>query len=284
MRNASRLRNPRAFYLTICSGKGGVGKSTIAVMLAARFAECGLRCLLIDADTGLGDLTTFTNAITRRGFERLLLGESRLDDAVTKISPNLWLIGTQPGHPAIEGISAEGLGICREIDGLFDFVIIDTPSSLAPLTLNLVAGADLHLVVTTPKIPSVADSYIQVKQARELDSRSTAVIVNRADSETEGEQAAIKFAELIEKFLGKAITSLGVFTESALLARASENQSLVSFSAADAATVRKLDRITKTITEQDMRRLRRDASLWDRLAAQLRINSPSAFADTAVIA
>jgi hypothetical protein len=75
-----------------------------------------------------------------------------------------------------------------------------------------------------------------------------------------------------------------VFTESAVLARSSENQSLVSFSAADVNTVKKLDRIIKTLTEQEMRRSRRGHSLWDQLETRMRINSPSAFADTAVIA
>ncbi len=87
----------RAFYATVCSGKGGVGKSTIAVLLASRLADAGYRTLLIDADCGLGDLATLTNSIVRRGFESVLAGTATLEEATVKIGPRLWLIGTEAG-------------------------------------------------------------------------------------------------------------------------------------------------------------------------------------------
>lgn len=276
----------RAFYLTVCSGKGGVGKSTTAVILAAKLAESGYRTLLLDADTGLGDLAVMTNAVVRCGFERVLAGEADLNAAVTKIAPSLWLIGTEAGATRdLVMLNERGLHTCRELDALFDAVILDTSSSLDALTLSLMAYSDLSVVVTTPRIPAVADAYTQLKQALQLNPRLTAAfVVNRVESEPEGLQAAAKFTELVEKFLQTAVAPLGIIEESPLPGQFAETHALVALSGAGNPAVRKLDKLTKTLRENHITSPRRASALWNALADANSLKTAIDSDDTGLIA
>lgn len=275
----------RAFYATVCSGKGGVGKSTIAVLLASRLADAGYRTLLIDGDCGLGDLATLTNAIVRRGFESVLAGTASLEEATVKIGPRLWLIGTESGA-RISGQPADlaGLSNCIQMDSLFDVVIVDTPSSLDPLILNLIALCDLSISVTTPHIPAIADSYIQIKQAGEMAGTSSAAfLVNKADSEIEGDQSAAKFSELVEKFLMRSMLALGYLEYNPLVQKFSERQSLTTIPGELNGAVKKLDRMVKVLREQHIEKARPGASLWQRLGEAMTLKRVVGFDDTPVM-
>lgn len=285
MANSAAKNATRAFYVTVCSGKGGVGKSTIAVLLAAKLADAGMRTLLIDADRGLGDLATLTNAVVQRGFESVLAGTIALENATVKIGPRLWLIGTEArARFRNDGGELDGLANCLQIDALFDVVIIDTPSSLEPLILNLIALSDLSISVTTPKIPSIADSYIQIKQAGEVDARGAATfIVNKTEGEVEGDQTAAKFGELIETFLARTVSALGYLEFNPLIEKFAESQSLITKSAELNGAGKKLDRIVKTLQEKHIGRARRESSLWQRLAEVAALKRVVGFDDTQVM-
>jgi flagellar biosynthesis protein FlhG len=278
-------QSTRAWYATVCSGKGGVGKSTIAVLLAAKLADAGHRTLLIDADSGLGDLATLTNAVVRRGFEAVLTGTATLEEATVKIGPRLWLIGTEAGSRLGDQAPVlNGLKNCEQIDALFDVVIIDTPSSLEPLVLNLIALSDLSISVTTPRIPAIADSYIQIKQASEYSPLGAAAfIVNKADSEIEGDQSAVKFAELVEKFLARTILALGYLEFNPLIEKLAESQALAALPNELNGAVKKLDRMVKTLQERHIGKARRESSLWQRLEDVMALKSVAGFDDTPVM-
>lgn len=285
MSTKGKRQSTRAWYATVCSGKGGVGKSTLAVLLASKLADAGHRTLLIDADAGLGDLATLTNAVVGRGFEAVLAGTATLEEVTVKIGPRLWLIGTEAGSRLGEQTPVlNGLRSCEQIDALFDVVIIDTPSSLEPLILNLIALSDLSISVTTPRIPAIADSYIQIKQAGEYNNQGPAAfIVNKADSEIEGDQSAAKFAELVEKFLMRTILALGYLEFNPLIEKLAESQSLVALPTELNGAVKKLDRMVKTLQEQHIGKVRRESSLWQRLEDVMALKSVVGFDDTPVM-
>ncbi len=275
----------RALYVALCSGKGGVGKSTVALLLAARLAEEGYRTLLIDADLGNGDISTMSNAVIDVGFEQLLAGEVRLQDAATRIGARLWLIGTQPGvYLTRDNITPKGLKECSEIDSIFDVVLIDTSSSLDPLNIELIAGTDLVTTVTTPQIGAVADSYIQLKKV--LQQRAAArcgVIINRIETETEGEQAKTKFKELVERLLLTELTPLGVLANHPALQQAAEGQVLLGFIRQRNEVNRSLTSIVNMLKEKHLSKTRIGRSLWDRFQVSYRLKDVGTFDDTKVV-
>jgi len=145
-----------ARVIAIANQKGGVGKTTTAVNLAASLAVAEQRTLLVDADPQ-------GNATSGIGIERpvgrslyeVLLGEAVVDDVVQRgVQFNhLDVLPTSPDLAAaeVELVDREGRErIMRDVVGTvrdrYDYVLIDCPPSLGLITVNMLAAADALLI------------------------------------------------------------------------------------------------------------------------------------------
>ncbi len=144
--------------ISIANQKGGVGKTTTAVNLAASLAEKGKKVLLIDSDPQ-------SNATTSLGFSRndyefniyhVLIGSKKISEVVLKTSikrlhlvpSNIGLVGIEkefynPKKKNNELILKERL---KEIRDRYDFIIIDSPPALGPITINALSASDSVII------------------------------------------------------------------------------------------------------------------------------------------
>ncbi len=162
---AARPRKPRV--VAVCGGKGGVGKSTVAANLALAMANLGQRVVLVDADLGAANLHTMFGLVhPPRGLAEFFDGRlASLDDArVPAGSPTLSLIAgtSRPGAANIE--HADLLGLVRGINRLTaDTVVVDVGAGASHHVVDLVAAADIKLVVMTPNLTALHNAYAMLK-------------------------------------------------------------------------------------------------------------------------
>lgn len=206
-------KSPRA--LAVTSGKGGVGKSCIALNLGVTLARGGQRILLVDADLGKGNLAILTGIAPRYTIESVLAGACTSADAIVEdmevLGPGVALLPAASGARGETWPPALGaLGVAEDIGQGFDLVIVDTAAGVDRHAVEFAAGADDLLVVVTPEPTSIADAYATLKVI--LGRRSDmglGLLVNMADPADDPERIQGAFQQMATRFLGAQIDNRG---------------------------------------------------------------------------
>ena len=145
--------------ITVTSGKGGVGKTTITANLAVSLAALGRRVTAIDTDIGLRNLDIIMGMENRIIYDIVDVAEGRchLVQAIIhdKRLPSLALLPASQTSDKT-AISPEDMAaICKELAADNDFVLIDSPAGIEQGFQNAVASADDIIIVTTPEVSAV---------------------------------------------------------------------------------------------------------------------------------
>jgi septum site-determining protein MinD len=172
-----------AKVVTITSGKGGVGKTTVTANLAAALAMMGKKVVALDADIGLRNLDVVMGLENRIVYDLVdvVEGRCRLRQAMIKDKrqPELYLIPAAQTRDKMAVSPSDMILVCDQLRQEMDYVIIDSPAGIERGFRNAIAPADQVLIVTNPEVSAVrdADRIIGIVEAEEKGPAK--LIINR---------------------------------------------------------------------------------------------------------
>lgn len=170
--------------VAILSGKGGVGKSVLAVNLAVSLAHFGQRVCLLDANAGVGNIDLLCQLNGYWNFSHVVSGARQLSDVVLSGPAGIDVL---PGaHSLLEiarcprHVQQELLDQLAEFEANYDILLIDSGNGLPQWSRGLAAGADEALIVTTCEPTALAEAYATIKALHGTAGLTLSVIANRA--------------------------------------------------------------------------------------------------------
>ncbi|MGB9619338.1 MAG: AAA family ATPase, partial [Armatimonadota bacterium] len=197
--------NPEVIAVT--SGKGGVGKTTLSVNLAAVLAASSRRVLIVDADLGLSNVDVVLGLRPARHLGHLLLPEYQAEDVAVEAPGNLVVISGGSGvRELAEARDAErGVLLDKLADyyGTFDFVVIDTSPGIGRNVTDFLVASSKVLLLTSSEPTSLRDTYAAAKTiSRVIEHQRIWLIINQVGCESEAEAVFRTLNGVTCRFLG----------------------------------------------------------------------------------
>ena len=215
--------------IAITSGKGGVGKTNLAVNLAVALQLAGKKVMVIDADIGMANVNILMGSVTNRSLIELLNDGVQLEDVVEEGVAGVKYISGVAGVEAALNLNRteqrrlhRKLGRCSE---MAEFIIIDTGAGLNRNVIEFVLAVEEVLLITTPEPTALADAYAVVKAySTYTERRNIKLVVNRIRDEEICDEVTEKINQTTKKFLGLTVDCLGYIYEDRAVLEAVQNQ------------------------------------------------------------
>jgi septum site-determining protein MinD len=203
-----------ARILTITSGKGGVGKTTIAANLSVSLAMRGQRVVVIDADVGLRNLDVMLGLENRIVYDLVdvIEGRCRLRQALVrdKRLAELFMLPAAQTRDKSAVQPADMERLCGNLRGQYDFILIDSPAGIEQGFRYAVAPADEIIVVTNPEVAAVRDADRVVGLIEAEEHGPARLIINRVKQDMVRRGEMLGIADVVELL---AIDLIGVVPE-----------------------------------------------------------------------
>ncbi len=264
LRNVVRLKKqenkPNARVITITSGKGGVGKSNVAVNLAIQIQKLGRRVLIFDADFGLANVEVMFGAIPQYNLGDLIYHGRNIREIITEGPNGIGFISGGTGIEGLNNLAREQVlylvHALRELDQMADVIIVDTGAGISSHVLEFVLASPEVILVTTPDPSSLTDSYSLMKVLYKnpgFDPATTRIYVlsNKVISQAEGTGVYEKLNSVVEQFLGGEVSYIGMIPQDGALEHSVRQQRPVSLMTPQAKSAKAFELIaTRLITPE----------------------------------
>lgn len=200
--------------VAITSGKGGVGKTVLAVNLAVALAELGKKVCIVDGDLGTANVDILLNLTPKYNLAHLVHGTMRVAEVLVDGPGGIKVL---PGAAGLAELTALGPHQIRQLleelsplDGVMDFILLDTGAGLGRRVTDLLTAARQAILITTPEPHAVTDAYALIKVLRGLGGETELfLLINMAESGREAELIASKMRFAAKEFLDYELKYLG---------------------------------------------------------------------------
>ena len=240
--------------ISVASGKGGVGKSSISINLAITLSRLGVRVLVVDADFGLANVDVMLGVTSRYDVSYFLRGEKTLHEITQLGHEGVRFISGGSGVNDLLNLGDEQLadlisGIVH-LEAPIDCIIIDTGAGINENILQLVLASTETIIVTTPEPTAILDAYALVKTiVKRNASHPLHVLINKCEGKKEAQRVQEGFVEVVGRHLGKNINPLGLIMYNHDVPMSIKRQIPISVSDPGCLTAREIDTIARAVMD-----------------------------------
>jgi len=222
-------RQTAARVITVTSGKGGVGKTSIAVNLAIQIQRLGKRVIILDADFGLANIEVMLGIRPQYNLADLMFRGKTLNEIITRGPEGVGFISGGSGIQELARMTKEQVMYLTqklvELDSMADVIIVDTGAGIADNVLEFVTASSEVILVATPEPTSITDAYALLKALNRRvgfsrEHTSIRMISNRVGSEAEGRSLYEKMSVVVDKFLNIQPEFLGIIPQDDMISKA----------------------------------------------------------------
>ena len=210
--SAAISRAPRVIALT--SGKGGVGKTNMAVNLSLVYAAQRRRVLLVDADLGLANVDVLLDRRPRYSIAEVMTGERELADVLMTTPYGVTVLPGASGLQSVADASPSErhrlVSAIEDLGDAFDTIIVDTAAGISSHTLFFAAAAHDIVVVTTPEPTALTDAYATIKVlSKRYGVQRVHLLLNQATDEVSANDLFVRLSSLTARFLPVVVDYVG---------------------------------------------------------------------------
>jgi flagellar biosynthesis protein FlhG len=223
----------RTKVISITSGKGGVGKTTVVANLAHHLAKEGKTVLILDGDFGMANIDIMFNVKATQSIYDVVAGRAEIKDILVQATDKITVIPGGSGIFELQSLnSIQKQSLLDQIgmlSGQYDIMLVDTAPGIADNVLYLNAAANETMVVVTPDPASLTDSYalIKVLNQRYRENRFS-VICNQVKDEQDGVKIFNHLDGVCARFLNVRLDYAGSIPNDLILRQCTRNRQIVS--------------------------------------------------------
>ncbi len=240
--------------ISITSGKGGVGKTNLAVNLSLVLAQQGLRVVLFDADLGLANVDVLMGIYAKYNLQDFLYERKTLREIMVKGPHNLQIIPGGSGIYQLANLNRRQqerfIRELLEFEKEVDVILIDTSAGLSNNVLRFISAAHELIVVTTPEPTSITDAYSIIKVVSNYKLHSKiGLVVNRVKSEREAREVVDKIDRVAKRYLQIKLDYLGEILDDLQVVQAVKTQKPFVLSCPSCKAAESVRRLALSLTE-----------------------------------
>jgi len=206
-----------ARIITVTSGKGGVGKTSISLNLSLSLASQGFKVCLFDADLGLANVNILTGIYPKRDLESVIYGQFSLNEIIIKDFQGIDIIPGSSGVKKIADLTRTQTGTLisafLELEE-YDYFIFDTSAGISSQVLSFCMASHEILLVATCEPTSLTDAYSMLKVLSKRGyNYPVKVVINQVKSGKDAQRAYSQLKETVNKFLNLKVQPLGIMAQ-----------------------------------------------------------------------
>lgn len=250
IRGKSPSTTPVRRAFAISGGKGGVGKSTLALNLALAYAQQGLRTLMVDTDLGMADLNLLLGVAPDKSLLDAL-GGTPLEEVVVR-AHGLDLLPALNGSYLLSTIGPAGqqriLELVQSLADRYDALVVDVAAGIGQAQTRFAGATTDAIVVVNPEPLSMADAYACLKVLSvEQGVRHAFIVANRVTSRAQADEVTARLGALVARFLDLKVTALPPVPADPLVAEAAHIGVPLLAHAPDAPAARAIRQLTRAL-------------------------------------